>query len=300
MVKPFYLLFIVAILSSCNIQTPIDIDTSGHENKMVIYGFFCEDDSIGVYLYRVTAIEDTGYATVNNAVVSLYMNNQLVNILATNDSGYYYSNVFPTYGNIYTITADHETFGHVEATNYLPSPVKIDSVSFIKNGGTSTWGDNFSQITVAFTDPAGENNYYEILPYSTRNGYSFDNEIFFTYSMNDPVLMNSGCIDNAPYFAYFSDQIIDGQTYQMNIHIMDNLAMGKNGYHLYIKFMPVAYDMYQYHRKMVEHINNQGGNAYDFLMIGGGNPVSMYTNVEGGYGVFAGYCKSIIEIEVNP
>lgn len=48
---------------------------------------------------------------------------------------------------------------------------------------------------------------------------------------------------------------------------------------------------------MDKHLFNQGGWSYDgLLLIDGGNPVSMYGNVENGYGIFAGYISEFIEV----
>ncbi len=291
------LVLVALVFCSCHIFTPVDIDTFEDENKMVVYGLFSPDDSIGVYIYRLTNCYDKGYVTVNNATVNLYCNNKHAATLINNGKGYYYSNIVPVFGNEYTIIAGHDTLDQIEATGSLPTDINIDSVSFISRAGVSPWYDNYSQITVSFTDVANEVNYYEILPYTHKKG-NYNNYIMFPYSMNDPVLLNSGCIDNSGNFAYFSDDMIDGQTYKMKLHVMDNNNIIKPDYELFIRFMTVSYHMYQYHNKMSNHLSNQGGNG-EFLYTKVTNPVTLYTNIKGGYGVFDGYCKHDIRIPIK-
>lgn len=65
----------------------------------------------------------------------------------------------------------------------------------------------------------------------------------------------------------------------------------------YVTFNTTSFHYYKYKSTMDKHLFNQGGWMYDeMLLIDGGNPVEMYSNVENGYGIFAGYISNVIEV----
>ncbi len=304
LIKIINIIFISFItLSSCYHLTPVDLNNSAEYNTLVINGLLNPNDSINLFLHKVNSMEEIGFSPISDASIMLFEDNTYLCDLDPDSTGNYKSDFIPQYGKEYQIEIEHEQYESLSAETHLPFPVLVDSTLFKKNAGTSFLGDNYSETTIYFTDPPNEVNYYEIIVFCTWQDWltkdvAYDNDIYFPYTMTDPVLSNSGCLDNNSNFAYFSDELIDGQSYSLNIHTLMNTAMMSSNFQYFVCFKSVTKEMYLYHKSMTNHLYHQSGLALEFLIIDPGNPVNMYSNIEGGLGIFAGYHDQLIEIEI--
>ena len=120
---------------------------------------------------------------------------------------------------------------------------------------------------------------------------------------DDPVIRAEGDLDYKPTTIFFSDQLFNGEKVSISSKILQANNI-ETSYYLLDDFETIAvlrtisYAYYQYRKKWTRHLYNQGVdiNVEDseelraFLFTG--EPVNMYTNVENGYGIFAGFSKS--------
>ena len=152
---------------------------------------------------------------------------------------------------------------------------------------------------ISFTDPPDATNYYELLISSKPGG---TNGWYTEYETNDPVLMNEGDQDYHPTSFFFSDELFNGEQYTMRIKngvgymTKDNKLTPTP---LYATLRSVSRAYYKYRKYYTRHAYNQQSQNEFIDLIFKGEPQNMFTNIENGYGIFAGYCETTRQIIQN-
>lgn len=151
-------------------------------------------------------------------------------------------------------------------------------------------GEYYSGLKVSVDDPEDEENFYEIhvrqvymwgeeLTVSRRSGFSDDPVI---RAENIPMYIDG-------HFVVFSDRQFNGQQKELWVYYYPPMYSNNNlvdpDYYLIVDLYSVSENYYQYRKKIVDHL---AGQDEDFLDASG-EPVPMISNIEGGYGIFAGY-----------
>ena len=92
------------------------------------------------------------------------------------------------------------------------------------------------------------------------------------------------------YNILLSDELFDGKNVRLKLYS----EYSDYDTELYIYFRSVSRTYYQYKKKLLRHIENQ----YSNIWSGTGNPVTLFSNIENGYGIFAGYCEQVDTIKI--
>lgn len=299
-------LFFLLLISfhSCNYLTPVEFDTETEHTALVVNSLFTTDDSITLFVYKINQMTESGYTFLKDAKVKLFVNEYLIEEVDGDSSGMYKSSIIPKLNDQINIHVEYSEYDAAFAENKLPTKILLDSTKFTKDAGVTPWGMNHSATTLYFKDPPNESNYYEIIVYHRKisyidtNEYVYFNDIFFPHTITDPLLVSSGCLVNNANFAYFTDELIDGQAYAMKIH----LDIESYGEHtkptLIVCLKSVSKELYEYHKTMADHLWHQSGLELEPFIIDAGNPINMYSNIDGGLGIFAGYQDDIVEIKL--
>jgi hypothetical protein len=182
---------------------------------------------------------------------------------------------------------------NISSVDDIPEFVAMQSASFHDSVAIDSDGVFFSECEIEFTDNSFQKNYYEI---SLFKLYELNNEIAtdeaYLFS-SDPVIEAEGLTDYYPSSIILSDTLINGQNYKLKINYYPPYwSTGEvvdNKYKVIIHFRSISENYYKYKKALIVHEYNQDGDIWDGL----GNPVPMFTNIEGGYGIFAGYIVDI-------
>lgn len=306
---PFTSIFInrlsiaLLLLFSISCETYIDIDVPPLEKKPVLNCLFTENQAFKLRLSLSADVKDTSETLIEGATVRLYANGDLVEQLADLGNGVYVSDYKAQLATKYRIEADVEGFETIRATDSLPQMVLPENVYYKKNAIAGGYGNTYTEANITINDPGFTDNYYEISLSAKHTsswydpdygGYhtSYTNDNIAYWLIDDPVINAEDVIGWVGSIA-FSDMMFNGEKYQLKLPVDD---MPENATH-YVRFNTVSGCYYKYKSTMDKHLFNQGGWSYDdLLLIDGGNPVEMYTNVENGYGIFAGYMSQLIEV----
>jgi hypothetical protein len=168
----------------------------------------------------------------------------------------------------------------VYAQNAMPEQVRITDATIIQPVSVDKYGTYTSQVSITFSDPAGERNYYEL--FFEGAGYDDENKI------TDPVLLNEGDIGYFPSSYFFSDELFDGQEYTMTI----KRYLG-HGIWADAVLRNISKDYYLYRKYWTRHSYNQIGFDREVgNLIYAGEPLTMFNNIVNGYGIFAGYVEN--------
>lgn len=285
----------------------INIDVPLHKPQIVIGSIFTADSAMTVYVGKTASMAGQETPIVENAKVILKSSKGEEEELTYTHNGYYRSELILSEKVRYSIEVQVDGFSRVYATDSIPAIVKIDS-TFQKN---SNYFDNdiqsyLSTVNVSFTDPSNI-NYYEL--YQQRMDtmhvridlHSIDTTYYIsnTYMTTDYFAVEAE--NNEIYknhevkFILFSDKLLERcvsfDIYSGVYSISYSALILRN----------VSENYYYYKRSWLRHKYNQemiGYSQFEDLANSffTANPTELYSNVENGLGIFAGYASHMFEI----
>lgn len=302
-VKLLRLLLICLVLYSC--VKEIEYTSTQPERKLVLNGLLELNQYISIRLSESHSIVDNDEHWINGAKVTLYEDGQWVEQLTEQDSGRYVSTKYKARaGAIYAVRAEANGFESVYATDTMPDHVAILEADFIRGLTSDEYGDPHLTYTLSFKDPLNQKNYYELLILNSQNKQD-QGKYLIKFQVDpaipDPVLWKDSELDYRPITFVFSDQLMDGQNYQLRTTFYSNSFSGTFKQPIipeaewgqsYVVLRHTSWTYYQYRKSWLRHYKNQQikpefEDPFYFFKIG--LPQPMYSNVKGGYGVFAAW-----------
>jgi len=293
LVWAFFSLFVI----SCY-ETEIPIELPTPQPKLVIHSTFTpftppNVKSFAVFVSHNTGVFDTlKVDQIPDATVTLFVNGQFSQIMIYDSVYGYQTDFFPKAGVEYSISVEKQGFKTVVSKGMIPEKVNIKSCTLIPFAGLGEEDRAFSQLSVTFDDPIDQVNYYEImvLGYGQENDkYTLtttDNAITSESYYPSPVSMDA----KKPERLLFSDKLINGKIHTVEMSFRSNQSLiGKHLYitpHLiFLSFRTVDEAYYRYYTTLFKQVNDRRQD----LLFGMAEPSSVYSNIENGHGVFAGY-----------
>lgn len=298
------LLFIA--LSSCEmvVQPNLPDDGAG----VVVYSFFRPEAPIQIDVFNTVSIYEK--ASMNRArglTILLYENDELVESIMENGSGTYIGVTVPQPGKEYRFTTQAANTS-IAAQSSVPEAVSITNATFSTTIKDINIGEYGYPAEITFTDPANEVNYYTLEVFvddcadgCDEQGISGElNELL----IEDVKVNTSGNVDieigagpegiDGSRYLYLTDNGFNGQPFSFKFYVIPTLLDMEESPEAIIKFVlkSVTEDYYNYlitsdYQKQIE---DEGILA---------EPVQVYTNIQNGLGVFAGYNYSIISVKVD-
>lgn len=301
MKRLLFLLSISLLYISCEKVIPFDGDVN--TPKLVINSVFESDSTFKVHVSSSRSVIDTAsFNNIDDAIVSIKDDNEnIIETLNHIENGFYKGQTFPQENQTYILEVNHPDYADITASDSLPSPITINSVD------TSTIIDpingNRLQISMNFDDPENTQNYYLIETYSVNEYLVIKNSDTTEYELDttkqfmvltDEVFQNGG----SPWReqGLFNDLLFNGQNKTLELEIPnDSWSGSEDGYdwsyqtltlRLYLHNITLSY---YYYRTSLELFQNASGNPF-------AQPVQVYSNIENGFGVFAGSQISFFDL----
>tara|TARA_Y200000002_G_scaffold382899_1_gene401952 strand:- start:8787 stop:9692 length:906 start_codon:yes stop_codon:yes gene_type:complete len=301
MKKLFFLLSVSLIYISCEKVIPFEGDVN--TPKLVINSVFESDSTFKVHVSSSRSVIDTSsFENIDDAVVTIKdVNGNVIEVLNHVVNGFYKGQVLPEENTTYILKVNHPNYADITASDSLPSPIIINSVD------TSTILDpingNRLRISMNFDDPGNNQNYYLLETYSVNEYLIVENLDTVEYELDttkqfmvltDEVFQNGG----SPWRdqGLFNDLLFNGQNKTLEIEIPnENWSGSEDGYdwsyktlslRLYLHNITISY---YYYRTSLELFQNASGNPF-------AQPVQVYSNIENGFGVFAGSQISFFDL----
>ena len=301
MKKLFFLLSVSLIYISCEKVIPFEGDVN--TPKLVINSVFESDSTFKVHVSSSRSVIDTSsFENIDDAVVTIKDGNgNVIEVLNHFVNGFYKGQVLPEENTTYILEVNHPNYAKITASDSLPSPIIINSVD------TSTILDpingNRLRISMNFDDPENNQNYYLLETYSVNEYLIVENLDTIEYELDttkqfmvltDEVFQNGG----SPWRdqGLFNDLLFNGQNKTLEIEIPnENWSGSEDGYdwsyktltlRLYLHNITISY---YYYRTSLELFQNASGNPF-------AQPVQVYSNIENGFGVFAGSQISFFDL----
>jgi len=254
-----------------------------HKSKAVIHSLYKAEDTIKVYVTKSTGIFDYLEDNIEDATIKLYKNDVFLETLTyDSESNYYKSENVAQINNDYQIVADIPGVNAISASSHTPKLPNLVSWEYIGEIGYADSESIFYMLKVEIDDDVSKRNYYEIMVNITE----IDNEDYVgwgnqgLFNLSEPVFVNE---ENPKHL--FSDDLFNGTNYTLNAGFV--MHEDVNSFNLELVFRQVTKDYYNYKKKLDKHIEAQGGDD----IFGYMEPVQMFSNINGGYGVFTGYSE---------
>lgn len=295
---------ILLVATSCETTEKID-DFPLRPSKLVVNSYFSADSVWAIQVSKsLSVLDNADLQMVNNVSIDVFKNDELIDtIRGPGQDGWYRSDLsLPEAGENYSINVSTPDFSSViYAEDIAPEPVPISKVSFTLIDSsfyydhylTETGDEYYTRIygmvegrfNITISDPAAMENYYQLSLYAYNEGYYYHEDSIISYrekrqiyfTTNDPVAGDND--DSHRSSLLFSDDIFNGQNYQLKVAIIDHNATLDKEY--VIELLSFTRAGYLY-RRSVEDYRNSKGDPFS-------EPVLIYSNIENGFGIFAGY-----------
>lgn len=283
------LILIISLLTATACDLIVDVDIPIEEQKLTLNAFFTQDSVWTAHLSLNRHILDDAYfKTVDDGLVVIYEQGNAVDTLLSEGNGIYTADSRPVPGRSYEIQAISPAHGTVRSRSYLPETVPITNME-IEVPPDRSVADPKISFRFQFKDPAQETNYYQLSLTSERhykNSGTGEEVIQYSYvpiESNDPVLANSSNSDNEGIF--FKDTMFDGKEISLALKAPYWGAFFAEEVKLILYLRTLSEDSYRY--KVTSKLQKSAsGDPF-------AQPVSVYTNVENGFGIFGGFSQSI-------
>lgn len=270
-----FVLIALSFLYSCDKE--IDIPTIGYKKQLVVNSIIKVNKPIVLY-FSYTSKTDEVYQHIEDTLhIKIYESTRLVYSGAIlSDS--LRTNILASSNAYYKVCVQTTGMDSITAIDTIPRQIQISDATVNRNIGVADeYGVTYSEDTFTFTDPANERNYYEVI---------FDNDYSSVTNITDPVLINEGDINYYPSTCFFSDELFNGQTYTMRLKFYGNSERK-------IRLRSISRNYYLYRKYLTRHMFTQTRSDGEIAaLIIFSEPINMFTNVDGGYGIVAGYYET--------
>lgn len=289
-------LFIAAYgLVSC--EKIIDISIPEKERKIVVNGLISADMPARIHFSRsLSVLEKDSLVTIADAQVSLFEGDNLIGEFLKESDGYYYLPSFlPLVGHAYRLKASSTGLQPIEAEAIVPAVVPLASVDTATL--TGEWGQQELRLSVKFIDPAGVRNIYGFGVEVTYKEFNYDSMSYTGKILTHPAYLYSNTDgfleDESTDFEgklYFEDLLFDGQPKTVEFGVTDYSFYESDTVWLNVRMEQIDPSYFLY-VKSYESYREAHGNPFS-------EPVQVYTNVKGGYGIFSGSSSSTYKLVV--
>lgn len=296
---------VVIALTACELIIVPDLPE--HTPVLVIKAFFTPDGGWAASVSRSVGILDPTPGPerlVTGANVELLSDGRIIDRLPFLQRERVYASEEPIQaGRSYSLRVSAPGFETAHATDSAPPPVPTSIESFrveTSDGGETSDPDPGDpgvlaitefRITLQIQDPPGEGNRYQIRVFAPgRSDLNFstrDPSIISANRIEDPVLEGvEPFVGSEPFF---SDALFDGESHEIELTSSD-LAL-EAGLERVIRIQ-VRYVSEAYFRHLESALLHEQTQDNPFA-----EPARVYSNVENGYGIFAGYSSKTFELK---
>lgn len=311
------LIFSLSIWTSCEnfFNATVELPTPDHTPILAISSFATNTDSVvfvvdvnrtyGLFEERPNNSQDG----LNDATVEILENGNSRFEFQTEESspGLYFAEIpegFGGIGNTYELKVTHPTFGTASASQVMPEPIPLANIEVRRfNQNQGNFNDASGELKLTFNDPPNERNYYELIAqkqciFSYEDGQgnivrdTFPSEVYFETSEDTPGA-DLNTTQGYDWGAIMLDDTnFNGQEFTFSPRFYDSCFVeGEDPTNQIYKvfWRTVSEEYFNYSKSLYLNSISQDNPFAE--------PVSVFTNVEGGIGAFC--LKSELRYDVR-
>jgi Domain of unknown function (DUF4249) len=308
------ILISLPLLQSCIKE--IDLKKDYLPPKLAINSLFCPDSIFRIHVssnaYADATVNNTFSQSlktnVNDAVVKIFENNVQLELASFVGNGWYEILHYPSIGLNYSIKVTASGYDDVYAESKIPDKTQITKFTCkLLEGYDFDSGSRNSVVNIEFIDFPINKNFFEFSFFNLLNGGNqkrYEQLTGVRLNTSDLSLKTDGDLSFEPQQYYCTDVLFDGELKKLELsNFGDALADPFGGQEVsipfFLHFLNVSNEYYNFRKSWTKHFYNQntalhGEDPITLLFLG--DPVEMFTNVNGGFGIFAGYSQHIVEV----
>ena len=299
----------IFLITAVSCETIVDVDVPTHEPKLIVTGIVTPDSVWSVTLHRSVSLSQPGSVhehVVGGALVTIQeQGNESPIVLMYLGNGVYRptADLRPKAGKQYRLRTEASGLPAINAETTMPTDATV-TIVFVEKLRSYFDSDVYG-VRICLVDPAGI-SFYKLGLLNEGRGEFHEGETVYIHRepflSSDPSLhpsfdesANLSPVDAqleeeaGEYFyetAIITDRLFDGKAYEFSITVA-YAPVFENGV-LYLQMSAFGPDYFDYQYTV------RYGDPSPFLQ-----PVQLYTNIEGGYGIFAGYTTKTLEIPLD-
>jgi len=265
-------------------------DFPDFNNDWVINNIMIAGDSVEVQITKTTSVNDEGNPPIEDALVQLMVENETFDLIYDDSSASYKLNQ-----EIKTSVDYHfdifDSSGELKSNfnQTIPPPQPILNIKHIDVAGVDDEGVSHPAIKIEVPNNDSKDYFYVNIRLlrGDREGENEENNRLRIINIEDPILLNEG----VP-FPLFSNEIMTGNSQEVLINYTTGGASSTGGGPWVADTFPLVVELWTLNEAYYEFLkqNYQYENSR-YPIIGSGNQaaISNFNNVEGAYGISAGY-----------
>ncbi len=279
----------------------VEVDLPEIEMKPVVNCLFSPDSPFKVHVSLPMSPTDTATYNVVNAEVTISSEGSVIARLAYAGSGLYSnSNLVPAKGVIYTLKVTVPGFDEVAVSDNIPaSGAKILSV--VSKGGYKAEEEEgkipIQRLKLTISNDQGISDFMGVAIVQNHVSYTITNDgeiiteseeeyhLGYLYS-DDPAITTEGLNNYEPPLFLFKDELFQSQTAHVEL-----LFEKESKSRFWVRFFQFSPSAFQYIKSWIIHDYTK---EYDFWEVY--EPMPLFSNIENGYGIFAGYSSQLFEV----
>lgn len=330
-----FLMVCSLILASCDedsFSTVVEVDLSEYSNQMVVIATFQPDmpdmpyipgfDGNQFYVRLVKSNDilknDNSFETISDASVVITEDENIQIPLTHTGSGYYLAPTDigrPKEGTNYRIEVNSPEFGRATANSHVPKKASFKN-AYISNENyiDPSGGNEKVEITIELEDEASIENYYYLTVNSIYSNPEFgiEDSWVICFSSSDPVfdadeyggdfieIEETADIYYCNGLTTFRDLLFEGETKTFKIYL--------NHYEIFdYSYNPDTGEEIKTRRDIRLVLGSMSRNIYNYKRSARSQswnqdnpfaePIQVYSNIEGGVGIFGGFVETSIDLE---
>ena len=313
----FLIAILVSVLQSC--EKMVEFNGEQEEPKLVLNCLAQTDSSLTVHLpLSRFFLSNASFPDVNNATVLLNVNGTEMEPWQKDDKGHYVFLYKGNPGDTLTVTAKTSDGKELMAGTRIPQRPEISDGLVYPDRYTETdldgsWTFDVHTLRFKLKDRPNERNYYRLTIryvdtliyrddyydgdsiFEDRNQYFRCSDMALIGTSGIGSIVTEGSTDFYGTVMYFSDEMIDGKTHEIVIHLDShddyyyNSHLSNPRYRICLESM--SEDYYRYRQAVMSQENSDGLNFF-------AEPTTIPSNVIGGLGIFASSTKATQWIEL--
>jgi hypothetical protein len=286
----FSLVFVI-LFNSCHKK--LDWKPPEFEQKPVVNGVIKSGSPVTIQVSKAVSFTAKPTPDVDNAEVTLYVNNELAETLEYIGDGLYQSQLVAQEDREYRCEVTIPGYPTATCSTVIPKHQNIVEFEHINMAGVDEEGLTYPAVKVTFDNLPDTTVYYEV---AIR---LFEHEDYTSaahpFNFVDPVLLNEGLP-----MAVFSNELIEGSTYTMTINYSTGSASNHNNAGWVTNLFPVQVELrticHSYYKFIKQQYLYEVATSEPLLSVGVTGSYNLYSNVQNGYGILTGYSSVTSEI----
>lgn len=310
--KRIWYILIGISLTAC--LTEVDLSDLRESPRFVVNGVAVAGESLRVSVTRTWFYtDDHPNVVIPDATVRLYVNGHYEETIPFvpgdtlfNAAGNYQAAFVPQVADRLRLEVSAPGYEAVHAETEVPQPSTLVDAKAVQEVITADSTMKRISYAICFQDAAEEENYYL---FRLEEGYLSEDSTYRWHVLHldyaeEPLFgQNSSALDQILFPQYlsgydgrvFSDEAINGLPYTIHLQNTYSYSGTPRTKRLRVRLYAISADYYKY----LKTLQDQSDNSFANHLIDAGlaEPIRVYSNIDGGLGIFGGCTPNWIEVD---